>query len=98
VQVAYSIPQDVEAPVVAAAAERPGKPILLRIQPQLYRSRKDGADNYWAWPKVSWTIECQSVREVADLRKALEVFFEVAGQQSIETVRRALDQAARHVT
>lgn len=61
-------------------AERPGKPIRLRLQPMILRSVAGKGGQYHAWKDVRWTLECDTPEEVFMLRDALRIFFETVGR------------------
>ena len=65
-----------------AAKSQPGKPIKVRLQPQLetidLKYRRFPC--YLAWRGVHWVVECQTVDEARALRDAMIVFFDVVGE------------------
>lgn len=77
--VAYSAASrdELDRPAYEAQAERPDKPVRLRIQPTLLRTE----GQHQAWPGVSWTVECQDAEETIAVREALRAFFEALGVQ-----------------
>ena len=80
--------EGIDQPVYDAAAERPGKPIRVRIQPSLYRVKPGGGEQT-SWAKVSWLVECESAEEVIALREAMREFFDtVTAVGAAETVKR----------
>jgi len=81
-EIVYSAEADPNAPAYAAQAERPDRPIKLRVQPTLLRLRVgQGGATHRAWHGVSWTIECKDAEEVLGVRDALAAFFRaVAGE------------------
>jgi hypothetical protein len=74
-EMSYS--KDVERldePILEAAAEqKPGETIRIRIQPSIFR-RVLG--QHRMWPGVSWTVDCKDPAEAVALREALRAFFE----------------------
>ena len=89
--------EGIDQPVYDAAAERPGKPIRVRVQPSLFRvsKRREGATgDQIAWAKVSWIIECHTPEEVIALREAMKEFFEVISLVGAKEIRRRLKVAA----
>lgn len=82
---------DLDRPAVEAKAERPDRPIRLRVQPTLLRV-KAGATlgNHRSWPGVSWTLECQTAEEAIAVRRALQAFFAALAQHGPAVVERAL--------
>jgi hypothetical protein len=83
-EVTYSaaVNLSLDQPVHDAQAERPGKPIRIRLQPTIFRLREGGASagQQQAWAGVSWIIECQSAAEAIELREALRRFFDAVGR------------------
>jgi hypothetical protein len=70
-----AINPDLDQPVYEAQAERPGKPIRIRLQPTIYRIRDTGGQQQ-AWTGVSWILECRTAEEAVALKEALRVFFD----------------------
>ncbi len=63
----------------AQTAERAGRAIRIRVQPDLYNHDKQG---YTSWQGLTWTIEMDSVEEGKRLREGLTHFFGAfAGRQ-----------------
>ena len=82
-QVQYSAETlDLDKAVEEAQAERPDKPIRVRLQPALLRS--DGA--YVAWRGVAWSVACETPAEAIALRQALVAFFAAIGTHGIAAV------------
>lgn len=83
---------DLDAPAYEAAAERPDKPLRLRVQPTLLRQRAGDASggNHQAWPGVSWTVECRDAEEAIAVRDALRAFFGALGAYGPAAVQKAL--------
>lgn len=75
-------PVDLDQPVIDVAAERPGKPIRIRVLPMLLRASSD----YVAWKGVAWTVGCDSTAEAILVRRALEAFFERLGDSGPEAM------------
>lgn len=84
---------DEDGPIAAAARERDGKPIKLRIQPMVLRTNKGKGSQYHAWKDVRWTVECDSPEEAYAVRDALLVFFPALGRVGAKTVIRLLKEA-----
>lgn len=97
-QVNYSADvSELDAPAAEAAAERPGKPIRVRIPLLIFRLKKDaapGAGSYRSWNNVSWIVECDSVSEAIELRDALEAFFTYAKANGLNAAHLLLDKPA----
>lgn len=76
-QISYSVSQrDLDQLVRDAAAERPGQPVRIRLQPTVYRQAADASRGQQAaWAGVSWNVECETPEEAIALRRALEAFF-----------------------
>ncbi len=70
--------QDIDKPAFEAQAERPDKPLRIRVQPTLLRI-KPGSEtgSHQAWPGVSWTLECKDAEEAIAVREGLRLFFSV---------------------
>lgn len=86
---------DPDQSIDEAAAERPRKPILVRVQPAIYRlnDRGNGSGNYRAWKDVHWTITLTDREEGRSLRAVLQVFFTALGSLGPEMVIDALEAA-----
>ena len=55
---------DLDRPAYDAQAERPDRPIRLRVQPTLLRVRQgETVGNHRSWTGVSWTLECATAEE-----------------------------------
>lgn len=93
-QVNYSVDvTTLDEPVQAAAKERPGKPVRIRIPLLLFRLRDGataGSGAYRSWNNVSWIIECESAEEAIRARETLQTFFETVRAYGIESVHEAL--------
>lgn len=76
---------DLDAPAHLAAADRPGKPVRLRVQPTLLRG-----ENYQAWAGVSWTADCPTAADAIAVRDALRAFFLALEHYGAEAVQKAL--------
>lgn len=88
--------RDVDQPAHDAAAERPNRPVRLRIQPTLLRaSAGKPMGNHKSWQGVSWSIECRSAQEAIEVRKAMQAFFTAIGVHGAPAVEKALTAAAR---
>lgn len=82
--------ENLDLPVQEAAAERPGKPIRVRIQPLLFRLREgetSSTGHYRAWNDVSWILECADVAETVAVREALRAFFDRLAIEGPEATR-----------
>lgn len=90
------VPKDMDQPPYEAAAERPGKPIRVRLQPTLFRKRegRTGGEQQ-AWPGVSWLFDCQTPEEAIALRDALRLFFVTAAELGPAEVSRRLEEIKR---
>jgi len=84
---------DEDGPIAAAAKERSGKPIRLRIQPMVLREVKGKGAQYHAWKDVRWTIECDSPEEAYAVRDALLVFFPALSRVGVKGITRLLKDA-----
>jgi hypothetical protein len=74
-EMSYSADVDhIDEPVIEAAAEqKPGETIRIRVQPSIFR-RVLG--QHRMWPGVAWTVDCATPAEAVQLREALRAFFE----------------------
>lgn len=86
-----------DQPVHDAHAERPGKPIRIRLQPTIFRVR-EGRGQQQAWAGVSWILACQSPAEAIALREGLKVFFEAVTQLGPVAVGEVLRDAMAVLT
>lgn len=88
---------DQDRPILAAASERPGKPILVRLQPMILRGARgdETQGSYRAWKDVRWTLECETPEEVFAVRDALRAFFQVINAHGPEATTRALAAAGK---
>jgi len=87
---------DVDQPVYEAVKERKGRPIRIRLQPQILRTREGegyttSSAYYQFWKEVRWTIECGTPKEVFQLRDALRAFFKALGRGGVKATMAALD-------
>jgi hypothetical protein len=74
-----------------AAAERPGQPLKLRVQPTLLRheaGRKSA--HYGSWKNLHWTLMLNSVDEGRAVREALSTFFFLIGHLGVYKLRARL--------
>ncbi|HKB39433.1 MAG TPA: hypothetical protein VKD72_23555 [Gemmataceae bacterium] len=82
---------DQNRPIRDAWAERPGKPIRIRIQPAIFRLVKGRSSQYKVWPNIHWTLECERPEEAYQLREALRLFFDTTNRTGgLDAVVRAL--------
>lgn len=78
-----------DQPIYDAIAERPGKPLRLRVHPQILRG--SGVDGlYRTWKDVRWTIQCDTPEEAFACRDAMRVFFDALERLGAATVMHAL--------
>jgi hypothetical protein len=63
--------KDQDRPIAEAYADRPGKPLKIRIQPMILTARQ-----YRAWKDVRWTLDCDTPAEAFAVRDAMRLFFE----------------------
>ena len=88
--------RDLDRPAFEAHAERPNRPIRLRLQPTLLRVKAGQTlGNHRSWSGVSWTLECQTAEEAIAVRLALEAFFAALGVHGAAAVEAALTPATR---
>ena len=74
---------DLDAPLREALANRPGKPLRLRIQPSILQAN----GTYKGWRSVSWSLEVDDMAEAKALQGAMEHFFRTTatcGPQAVE--------------
>lgn len=88
-------PQDEHASLHQAAASQPGKPIRLRVQPQIYFALKDttyrrGA--FYAWRHVYWNLTCATVEDAIRFKTVLDRLFVGLERYDISAVEQALDK------
>ena len=103
IRVALSTEQQPENQSVYDAAEsRPGLPIKLRVQPQLYvrtvpyKAYRTGA--FHAWRHVHWSVECQTVEEAIGVKDVLSACFRALQVMEPGEAQMVLDAAtAQHV-
>jgi hypothetical protein len=82
---------DIDKPAYDAQAERPDRPLRIRLQPTLLRLKKgETVGNHHSWSGVSWTLECRNAEEAIAVRRALEAFFGVIARHGAEQVEKAL--------
>ena len=75
-----------------AFAERPGKPLKIRVQPMVLRNSDTQRSQYRSWPDVSWTLQCESVEEAFELREAMRTFFAALAARGTKKVLRELNK------
>lgn len=80
---------DPDQPVKDAAAERPGAPIKIRVQPAILR--RNG--QYKGWADVRWTLDCDSPAEALAVRDAMQLFFETLSRVGPKRVGKLLTEA-----
>jgi len=71
-------PLDAKLEEVGAQALLIGKPIRLRIQPDLYDPDKRG---YYAWAGLTWMLDLDDVEEGRRLREVLTVVMAAFGDE-----------------
>ena len=76
---------DQSAPIEKAHRERKGKPLRLRVQPQILGKRQ-----YRAWREVSWTLACDTPAAVFAVRDAMQVFFTALASRGPAAVTAAI--------
>ena len=86
---------DIDRVIYDAAKERKGRPIRVRLQPTILRTREGegysaSSGQYKAWKDVRWTIECGTPKEVFQLRDALRAFFKAIGRGGVKATIAAL--------
>lgn len=87
---------NLDQPALDAQAERPDRPLRLRIQPTLLRQKAGQTiANHQSWPGVSWTLECQTADEAIQVRKALTTFLAALNQHGAVAVDKALTGTLR---
>lgn len=79
-------PVNLDRPAFEAQAERPDKPIRIRLQPTLLRKSGD----HVAWKGVAWSVACPTAEEAIEVRQALELFFARLASHGIGVVKSAL--------
>jgi hypothetical protein len=88
--------QDLDRVVWEAQAERPDRPIRVRLQPTLLRVKAGQTlGNHRSWPGVSWMLECQTAEEAIAVRLAMEVFFGALARLGAEAVAATLTARLR---
>jgi hypothetical protein len=85
---------DPDQPVLDALAERPGKPLKIRVQPMLLRMTS-GRGQYQSWKQVRWTLDCDTAEEAFAIRDALRSFFETMSRCGPRAVHAALAKLAK---
>lgn len=66
--------------LATAIATRMGKPLRMRVQPQLLcdtLGTRYRAGMYLAWKGVYWNLSCSTAAEVVEIRDALASFFKL---------------------
>lgn len=78
-------PVDQRLEELGAVASISGKPLRVRVQPDIYNSENG---NYSVWAGLSWTVDLDGVEEGRKLREGLTDFFQLFGTspQSQEAV------------
>jgi hypothetical protein len=80
-----------DTPIREALAERPGKPVKIRIQPAIWRLVGDTRGQYRAWREVSWMIECENAEEALALRDVMRAFFLKLGEEGPHAIEARLN-------
>ena len=80
----------IDAPIVEVFTTSKGKPLRIRLQPQIYSSDYGRSGGYVAWAGVYWSVDVADPEEAAGLREALTVFFAQIGTAGVGKVRAAL--------
>lgn len=90
----FSLDQDADQSVHQAAHGQPGKPIKLRIQPQIYTvlRNRHRAGMYLGWKGVYWNLSCPSVEDALEVRNVLASLFTLLESVSGKTVQAYLDK------
>lgn len=82
---------DRDRPAYEAQAERPDRPLRLRVQPTLLRQKPGQTVGlHRSWSGVSWAVECQTAEEAISIRQALQAFFAALAAFGPAAVERAL--------
>jgi hypothetical protein len=81
--------KDQNRPIEEAHADRPGKPLKIRIQPMILTARQ-----YRAWRDVRWTLECDTPAEAFAVRDTMRVFFTALASRGPAAVAAALAAVA----
>ena len=77
---------DLDRTVREVAAERPGHPLRLRVQPMILGKNSQ----YRSWKDVSWTVEVDTPEEAYATREALRAFFDSLAKHGPAATRAAL--------
>lgn len=91
-QTQYGQDRDDVQPLRDALAERPGRPIRLRLQPTIQRAAAAKRSQYQVWPDVSWTVDCDSVEEAVAFREALRAFFVAIAHEGADALTARLQR------
>ena len=83
---------DLDRSLTEAQAERPEKPLRIRIQPQVFRTRPNGGGHYRAWAEVSWIVECPTVDDARELRETLRTVFHAINVHGVAHVQARLGE------
>ena len=81
-----------------ALEARPGKPIKLRIQPQLLVKRDTGYQRkiyYTPWPAKQWSVECNTVDELDRVHGLITGLLSWISVSGVEWVEGVLDRLTR---
>lgn len=86
--------QSPERPPIDAVLEREeytrdGKPIRIRVQPDLYNHDKMQNDS---WPQAIWQFEMKDAAAASRFRVALTRYFKLLGELGTERMAAELDQ------
>ncbi len=81
----------IDKPIEDAAAERPGEPIRIRLQPAIMR-KAPGAKtvDFKAWRQLHWMLELPSLDEARAFRETLGLLFLMIDQHGIGAVHEHL--------
>lgn len=89
---------DDEDSVREAAKSRPGQPIRLRFQPQLYFAVKNAtyrSGAFFSWRNLYWNVQCPTVADALKVKGALTSFFRALAVLDATDVSMVLDTAIK---
>lgn len=78
-----------DATPIEALKTRPGLPLVIRIQPQVYYGGGHRG-RYLAWKSVYWNLELPGLKAAQEFREALQTFFVAVGRDGAPRVQAAL--------